>query len=251
MLQNFSSKSAARTDFQLLIQVILPYLDSYPADSWISIIGHSLPSPPSPLLELLHSHGPSAIPHDHGLEPDHVHLGHDHDHGAIAGAGSVLNPHAAWFAAASVVIKEWLYRITTKVAAEEHSPVLKANAVHHRADALTSLVALSSILGSSIGGWKFLDPLGGLAVSFFILQQGLKMSKNAMLELLDAGVDRPTQRAIEGIVNDLVDGQSLLGIRNVRGVKSGGKLLKLHTRAPVSDEQAKRTWTLLLLCRIP
>ena len=85
------------------------------------------------------------------------------------------------------------------------------------------MVALTSILGSSFGGWTFLDPLGGLAVSFFILQQGLSLSKVAMLELLDAGVDKSTQKSIEKLVEGLVDGQELLGIRNVRGVKSGGK----------------------------
>ena len=35
----------------------------------------------------------------------------------------------------------------------------------HRADALTSFVALTSILASSFGGITFLDPFGGLAVS--------------------------------------------------------------------------------------
>jgi divalent metal cation (Fe/Co/Zn/Cd) transporter len=87
---------------------------------------------------------------------------------------------------------------------------------------LTSLVALTSILGSSLGGYTFLDPLGGLAVSFFILQQGLRLSKTAFFELLDTGVDAKTQKKIEDIASGLIDGHELLGIRNVRGVKSGG-----------------------------
>jgi hypothetical protein len=44
-----------------------------------------------------------------------------------------------------------------------------------------------------------------------------------MLELLDAGVDQKTQRKIELLVEGLVDGKDLLGVRNVRGVKSGGE----------------------------
>ncbi len=60
-------------------------------------------------------------------------------------------------------------------------------------------------------------------MSFFILQQGLGLSKVAITELLDTGVDAKTQRAIEGVVENLVDGHELLGVRNVRGVKSGGK----------------------------
>jgi divalent metal cation (Fe/Co/Zn/Cd) transporter len=110
---------------------------------------------------------------------------------------------------------------------------------------MTSLVALASILGSSFGGYTFLDPVGGLIVSLghpgrtvfvsgprsrlvsqvsgFILQQGAMLSKVALLELLDAGVDSKTQRNIESAVERLVDGEQLLGVRNVRGVKSGGQ----------------------------
>ncbi|WWD08503.1 hypothetical protein V865_006615 [Kwoniella europaea PYCC6329] len=226
--------------YHLLLQTLLPYLETFPPGTLLNSLGHWLPSSvPSPLLEMFHSHGPSALPHEHGTADaalsahshSHDHAGHAHG----AEGGAILNPHAAWFALGSVVIKEWLYRVTTKVAAEEHSPVLKANALHHRADALTSLVALTSILGSSFGGYHFLDPLGGLAVSFFILQQGLTLSKVAFLELLDAGVDASTKQKYFGIVNDLVDGQELLEVRNVRGVKSGGQtLLDLTITVPPS-----------------
>jgi cation diffusion facilitator family transporter len=82
----------------------------------------------------------------------------------IEGGRSVmqqLDPNAAWFAVVSIVSKEWLYRITKKVADDEKSPVLLANAIHHRSDAYSSMVALAAILGS----WFFpalpLDPLGG------------------------------------------------------------------------------------------
>lgn len=75
---------------------------------------------PSPLLEMFHSHGPSALDHDHS---------HGHGHAAHAHDSPLLNPHAAWFALGSVVVKEWLYRLTNRVAQEEHSPVLRANAL--------------------------------------------------------------------------------------------------------------------------
>lgn len=83
-------------------------------------------------------------------------IGHGHSHGV-----DMLDPNAAWFAAVGVIAKEWLYRITKKVADEEHSPVLLANAIHHRSDAYSSVVAFLAILGT----WFFpalpLDPLGG------------------------------------------------------------------------------------------
>jgi divalent metal cation (Fe/Co/Zn/Cd) transporter len=74
----------------------------------------------------------------------------------------VLDPNAAWFAAIGVLSKEWLYRITKKVADEERSSVLLANAIHHRSDAYSSMVAFVAILGN----WYFpalpLDPIGGM-----------------------------------------------------------------------------------------
>ena len=87
-----------------------------------------------------------------GLIAAHSHA-HAHTH--------VLDLNAAWFAAASIISKEWLFRITRKVADQENSPVLLANAYHHRSDAYSSVVALVAILGS---GWfpaLPLDPIGG------------------------------------------------------------------------------------------
>ena len=102
------------------------------------------------------------------LAAEHAHA-HAHAHGG-AGEGA-LDPNAAWFAAVSVLAKEWLYRITKRVADEERSPVLLANAVHHRSDAFGSGVALVAILGN----WWFphlaLDPIGGAyaSVRLFVL----------------------------------------------------------------------------------
>ena len=98
--------------------------------------------------------------------------GHSHSHGVGHGAGEVgsakgvglLDPNAAWFALASVIVKEWIYRATKRVADAEKSPVLLANAIHHRSDAYTSAVALVAILGT----WYYpalpLDPIGGACV---------------------------------------------------------------------------------------
>jgi cation diffusion facilitator family transporter len=80
-------------------------------------------------------------------------IGHGHVH--------VVDPNAAWFAGVSVISKEWLYRITKAVADEEKSPVLEANATHHRSDAYSSLVAFFAILGTLIFPAIPLDPIGG------------------------------------------------------------------------------------------
>ena len=80
----------------------------------------------------------------------------EHTHG--------VDVNAAWFAALSIAAKEVLYRATKKVALEEQSPVLLANAVHHRSDVYSSAVALFAIMGSWVWPALPLDPLGGAQI---------------------------------------------------------------------------------------
>ncbi|CDS07994.1 hypothetical protein LRAMOSA01943 [Lichtheimia ramosa] len=101
---------------------------------------------------------------------------------------TALNPNAAWFAAASVVIKEWLYRKTLKVAREERSEVLVANAWHHRTDALSSAVVMFAIVGS-YAGLPVLDPLGGLVVAGMIFKSSIEMTTSSLKELADRSID--------------------------------------------------------------
>ena len=93
---------------------------------------------------------------------EHAHV-HAHTHSVAGGHGhgGALDPNAAWFAGVSVVAKEWLYRATKRVADAERSPVLLANAVHHRSDGFGSAVALVAILGNWWLPHLPLDPLGG------------------------------------------------------------------------------------------
>lgn len=98
---------------------MIPWIQTLdPANPLQSLLPYIPSSIPSPLLELFHNHAAGGHEHDAAgaLEA------HEHAHTAI------LNPHAAWFALISVFVKEWLFRVTKKVADDEHSPVLLANA---------------------------------------------------------------------------------------------------------------------------
>ncbi|CDO77691.1 hypothetical protein BN946_scf184969.g42 [Trametes cinnabarina] len=121
---------------------------------------------------------------------------HSHSHGGGHGGAGVMDPNAAWFAGVSVIAKEWLYRATKKVADEERSPVLLANAVHHRSDGFGSAVALVAILGN----WWFphlaLDPIGGLIVSILIFKQGWSLLVTAFRQMTDAGVSPRTKAVL-------------------------------------------------------
>ncbi|VDB87487.1 unnamed protein product [Peniophora sp. CBMAI 1063] len=164
-------------------------------------------------------------------------VGGGHTHAPTTTAAGVLDPNAAWFAAVSVVAKEWLFRITRKVATEESSPVLMANAYHHRSDAYSSAVALVAILGSTFFPALPLDPIGGLVVSAVIIRQGAQIFAGAFKEITDASASAPTLRTLERSLDSLTHAQSILGVDSLRARRAGSHLfvdLNARVRPEVS-----------------
>ncbi|KAF3484007.1 mitochondrial metal transporter [Arthroderma uncinatum] len=174
-------------------------------------------------------------------------LGHGHSHShAHFPTDQALGPNlnAAWLAAGSIVVKEWLYHATMKIAKERKSSVLASNAVHHRVDSLTSIVALLTIGGAHVfTDATWLDPVGGLVISIMIIRAGLGNTKTTLLELADAGVEdsmvdsvrKYAARAIAGIP----DGAEI-ELRNIQGVKSGPNyLMEIDLAVPGSWSVAR------------
>ncbi|KAJ5665358.1 Cation efflux family protein [Penicillium maclennaniae] len=162
--------------------------------------------------------------------------GHSHSHGLdITGP----NIHAAWLAAGSIVIKEWLYHATMKVAEERKSSVLASNAVHHRIDSLTSIVALFTIGGSYVfQDATWLDPVGGLLISLMVIKAGWGNTITSLLELADATVDEEirtnVEKAAAKALKSLENGGQV-AIRDVQGLKSGQNyLMEIELAVPGS-----------------
>ncbi|CAO1636925.1 unnamed protein product [Parajaminaea phylloscopi] len=155
----------------------------------------------------------------------HLH-DHSHHHGGDAasvaeGASGVLDPNAMWFALVSVLVKEWLYRATLKIAKEENSSVLEANALHHRSDSLSSGVTFVAIGGSWLG-LPILDPLGGLLVAALIGKQGFELLISALRELSDRGVDAEALAGFEEAMSSVREAEpELVAWKDLRAVKSG------------------------------
>lgn len=151
--------------------------------------------------------------------------GHSHSHDADS-LGPNIN--AAWLAAGSILIKEWLYRATMKIALEKRSSVLASNAYHHRVDSLTAIVALCTIIASKfIPGAQWLDPVGGLIISGMILQAGYGNTKAALLELADVGVDEDVRVGVEQAAAEALRDSKVASEKApvVQGIKSGQNYL--------------------------
>ncbi|EGD97299.1 cation efflux family protein [Trichophyton tonsurans CBS 112818] len=161
-------------------------------------------------------------------------LGHGHSHGHShshfpTDQAYGPNINAAWLAAGSIVVKEWLYHATMKIAKERKSSVLASNAVHHRVDSLTSIVALLTIGGAHVfSDATWLDPVGGLLISIMIIKAGLGNTKATLLELADAGVEESMVDSVRKYaaraIAALPDGAQV-ELRNIQGVKSGPNYL--------------------------
>lgn len=123
---------------------------------------------------------------------------------------------ALWAAVISIISKEFLYQWTVKVGKRLSSPVVIANAWHHRTDALSSVGSLLGIAGAiALGGeWTILDPLVGAVISIVIIVMAVKMSIPALAELTEASLPEKTEQKMLEII------RSVEGVRGVHELKT-------------------------------
>ncbi len=91
-------------------------------------------------------------------------------------------------AALSILSKEALYWYTLKVAKTYKSSMLKANAWHHRSDALSSIVVFIGILGS-LNGYLYLDSVAAIVVGLMVIYIAWELGIGATKELVDTSID--------------------------------------------------------------
>ncbi|MFO7857489.1 MAG: cation diffusion facilitator family transporter, partial [Ectothiorhodospiraceae bacterium] len=107
-------------------------------------------------------------------------------------------------AVASLLLKEALYHYTVRVAGACASELLRANAWHHRSDALSSVVVLGGVLGAMAGA-PWLDAAAALVVAGMIGVVGWRIAWQAARELVDTGL-APEEVASIGALIDEVEG---------------------------------------------
>ncbi|MDY2942162.1 MAG: cation diffusion facilitator family transporter [Paludibacteraceae bacterium] len=109
---------------------------------------------------------------------------------------------AFWAAIASIVLKELTYWLTIRVAKQVDSEALKANAWHHRSDALSSIGTGLGIGGAILLGqkWTILDPIAALVVSVFIVLTALRLTYGAISEFLEQSLPEENENEIRAIV---------------------------------------------------
>lgn len=132
----------------------------------------------------------------------------------------------------SILLKEWVFRITRKVALEVNSQALEANAWHHRSDALSSVGTTIGIGGAVLLGsnWAVLDPIAAVVVSVLIFITAFRLLRQASGELLEESLPKETEDKIEEIVyrDTLVRDIHNLHTRRIGSIIA----IEMHLRLP-------------------
>ncbi|MDQ2867651.1 MAG: cation diffusion facilitator family transporter [Verrucomicrobiota bacterium] len=109
-----------------------------------------------------------------------------------------------------VIAKETLYRMVQRANRKTQSTALNTDAWHHRADALTSIVAFIGISIALIGGdrWARADDYAALVACVIIATTGLRLLHPALQEILDTAPEGPINgrvreaaRSVPGVID--------------------------------------------------
>ncbi|MGN0461440.1 MAG: cation diffusion facilitator family transporter, partial [Ruminococcus sp.] len=99
----------------------------------------------------------------------------------------------------SIVVKELMYHYTMHAAKKINSSSLKADAWHHRSDALSSVASLIGI-GGAMMGVKILDPIVSIIICFVIVKAAFDILKESIDKLVDKSCDEETIKKMEETV---------------------------------------------------
>ena len=138
----------------------------------------------------------------------------------------------------SIISKELLYRYTSAVAKKTGSSTLRANAWHHRSDALSSVGTVIGVGGAILLGeqWTVLDPLAAVFVSILVIKVGTEIGWNAIRELSDEALSRDRERKLEAAIKN-VDG--IQGFHKLR-TRSLGRYFTVDAHIQVDPEMSVR-----------
>lgn len=132
----------------------------------------------------------------------------------------------------SIIVKEWMYQFTKKVAKEVNSSALLADAWHHRSDALSSIGSLIGIAGAKLG-LPILDPIMSIVICIFILKVAIEILIDSIYKLVDKSCDESIIEEMKILINN-VDGVLELDLLQTRLFGS-----KIYVDVEVSADKNK------------
>jgi len=119
----------------------------------------------------------------------------------LATSGELEGPTVLPLVAAvvSILVKEGMYRYTMHYAKVLDSAAFRADAWHHRSDALSSIGSFAGILGALLG-FTILEPIASVVICVFILKVAYDILKNALEDLLDSSCGTELEDEIRSFI---------------------------------------------------
>jgi len=116
----------------------------------------------------------------------------------------------------SILINEWLYHYTKRIAKITRSKLLLANAWHQRSDAISSLVVLIGI-GAVMLGYPMADGVAAVVVALMVAKIGLNLVFESIKELVDTSLPPALVEEIRTAIYEIdgVEGIHLLRTRQM------------------------------------
>lgn len=119
----------------------------------------------------------------------------------------------------SIISKEAMYQYTIRVSKKINSAALKADAWHHRSDALSSIGSFIGILGSRLG-FKIFDPLASVIISLCIIKVSIDIFKDAIDKMVDKSCDK---EVIDKVINVIEKNENVKNIDDIKTRQFGNK----------------------------
>lgn len=119
----------------------------------------------------------------------------------------------------SIISKEAMYQYTIRVSKKINSAALKADAWHHRSDALSSIGSFIGILGSRLG-FKIFDPLASVIISLCIIKVSIDIFKDAIDKMVDKSCDK---EVIDKVISVIEKNKSVKNIDDIKTRQFGNK----------------------------
>ena len=102
-------------------------------------------------------------------------------------------------AAVSIVVKEVMFWYTYIAAKKVNSSALKADAWHHRSDALSSIGSLVGVIGG-LCGVKILDSVACIVICLLIIKAAIEIFMDAIKKMTDQACDEKTEEEIRSFI---------------------------------------------------
>ena len=102
-------------------------------------------------------------------------------------------------AVVSIVVKEAMFWYTMYYAKKLDSAAFRADAWHHRSDAISSVGSFIGI-GMAKLGFPFMDPVASLLICLLILQVAYDIAKDAINKMLDTSCDDAFENKIRSFI---------------------------------------------------